>query len=129
VIFTTECDNFKGFHPAVKGKKRKFAEELTSPEFDGNITKLCERYGIHRSTYYRWLNEWAFKDYCDWLVQMYANSELANVWRAMIKCATEKQDVQAQKLYFELLGKYTKKLEATGNIGVVVISGEEELDD
>lgn len=118
--------NTKGFYPKVKGKKRKMAEMLANPEFDGNISKLCDEIGVARSTFYRWLDESDFKGYLDYLVEKYSDSELANAWRALIKKANS-GNVEALKLYFELKGKYKKEIAIDG--GVVFISGEDDIPD
>ena len=102
-----------GIYPRVRGKKRKFAEELANPEFDGTISELCLKHDVARSTYYRWCEEDAeFIGYVNYLIDKYTDSELANVWRAVIskaKCGS----VEAQRLYFELKGKYKQKVVIT----------------
>ena len=57
--------NTNGFYPKVKGKKRKMAEKLASPDFDGNISKLCGEMGVARSTFYRWYEDADFVRYVD----------------------------------------------------------------
>lgn len=118
--------NTAGFYPKVKGKKRKMAEMLASPEFDGNISKLCDEIGVARSTFYRWYEDADFVRYVEWLIERYSDSELANAWRALIKKANS-GNVEALKLYFELKGKYKKEIAIDG--GVVFISGEDEIPD
>lgn len=121
----TLCNN-DGFYPKVKGKKRKMAETLANPEFDGNISKLCDEIGVARSTFYRWLDESDFKGYLEYLVNKYSDSELPNAWRALIKKANC-GNVEALKLFFELKGKYKKEISVDG--GVVFISGEDDIPD
>lgn len=118
--------NTNGFYPKVKGKKRKMAEILANPEFDGNISKLCDEIGVARSTFYRWLDESDFKGYLEYLVDKYSDSELPNAWRALIKKANG-GNVEALKLFFELKGKYKKEISVDG--GVVFISGEDDIPD
>lgn len=115
----TECNN-KGYYPAVKGKWRKIAEEISSPEFHGNITALCERHGIARSTYYRKLDDPSFCGYCEWLINKYTDSELANMWRNVIK-AGNGGDVQAMKLFFELKGKFKQSIDINGSLPVTIV--------
>ena len=122
----TDCNN-KGFCPAVKGKKRKIAEKLASPEFNGNISELCREFGVARSTLYRWFDDSAFKDYLDFLVEKYTDSELANAWRALVNKANS-GNVEALKLFFEMKGKYKQTVDIKGG-SVVFISGEDELED
>lgn len=111
-------ENNRGFFPAVRGKKRKLAEEITSPEFDGNISALCKKMKISRQTYYRWLVEADFKDYCEWLISRYTDSELANMWRNVIK-AGNKGDVTAMKLYFELTGRFKQQIDISGGVTII----------
>ena len=118
----TDCN--KGFYPNVKGKRRKIAEMLVNPEFDGNISKLCREMDVARSTLYRWFDDIDFKNYLDYLVEKYTDTELANAWKALVNKANS-GNVEALKLFFELKGKY--KQEVTVNQGVVFISGEDEL--
>ena len=118
--------NTNGFYPKIEGKKRKMAEMLANPEFDGNISKLCNEMGVARSTLYRWYDDSDFTSYVEWLIEKYTDSELANVWRALIKKANS-GNVEALKLYFELKGKYKKEISVEG--GVVFISGEDDIPD
>ena len=122
----TKCNN-SGIYASVRGKRRKAAEMLVNPEFDGNITRLCSQLSVARSTLYRWFDESDFNGYINWLIERYTDSELANVWRSLIKKATQGGDVQAQKLYFELKEKYKQKLEIEGN--AVIFLGENEIEE
>lgn len=121
----TLCNTFGGY-PRVTGKRRKLADELASPDFDGNISRLCERHGVARSTLYRWLGETDFKNYVDFLIEKYTDSELTNAWRALVKKANS-GNVEALKLFFELKGRYKQQIAIDS--GVVIISGENELDE
>lgn len=116
--------NNDGYYPKVTGKRRKAAERLVDPEFDGNISALCKEIGVARSTFYRWMDDADFKGYLDYLITKYTDSELANVWRATIKSAVE-GNPSSQKLFFELKGKYKQQVEVGG--GVVFISGEDDI--
>ena len=118
--------NTNGFYPKIKGKKRKMAEMLANPEFDGNISKLCNEMGVARSTLYRWYDDSDFMSYVEWLIEKYTDSELANAWRALVKKANT-GNVEALKLFFELKGKYKKEISVEG--GVVFISGEDDIPD
>ena len=126
----TDCNNTvnnKGYYPKVKGKKRKVAEELASPDFDGNITRLCERHNIARSTLYRWYDDMGFNGYVSYLITKYSDSELANAWRALVK-KMKTGNVEALKLFFELKGLYKQQVKVSGD-AVVFISGEEDIPD
>ncbi len=113
-----------GMFPAVKGRKRKLAELLVNPDCELNVTQICEKIGISRQTFYVWQKEMDFRGYVNWLIDSYTDSELANVWKALIKKAVS-GDVSAQKLYMELKNKYKQELKIDSN--VVFISGEEEI--
>ncbi len=110
----------------ISAKMRKCAEKLTDVEFDGNISKLCEEVGISRSTFYRWYDSEPFKDYVKMLIDRYTESELFNVWKAIIETA-KKGNPQALKLFFELKNLYKKQVNVEG--GVVFIAGENEIKD
>ena len=116
----------KGMYPAVKGKKRRLAEMLVNPDTELSISEICEQIGISRQTFYNWQNDDNFRSYVNWLIDAYTDSELANVWKALIKKAVA-GDVAAQKLYMDLKNKYKQQINVED--GVVIISGEEELDD
>lgn len=116
----TEC-NSNGIYPSVKGKKRKFAEKLANPEFDGNISALCDEMKIARSTYYRWMEEDAdFKAYVNWLIDKYTDSELANAWRILVN-KMKAGSLEALRMFFELKDVYKDKI-STGNTAVVIVN-------
>lgn len=119
----TEWDT-KGFFPAVKGKMRKMALHITSPDYDGNVSKACKDMGVSRSTFYRWQHDGNYIEFVRWLIEEYTKNEEANVWRAVIKKA-KAGDTKAQKLYMELIGRYRQ----TFDVNVpVVIEGEKDLE-
>lgn len=119
-------NNDKEYHPTVNGKMRKCAEILTSAEFDGNISRLCEELDIARSTFYRWYDREDFKEYIRVLIDRYTERELFNVWKAIIETA-KKGNPQALKLFFEL--KNLNKKSVNNASGVVIISGEEKIEE
>lgn len=111
---------------AISSKMKKCAEMLISPEFDGNISKLCEELGIARSTFYRWYDKKEFTEYIKFLIDRYTETELFNIWKAIIETA-KKGSPQALKLFFDLKNLYGKNGDA--NSGVVIISGEEKIEE
>ena len=111
--------------PQIKGKKRKMAELLVDPDCDLNVTEMCKTIGVSRTAFYKWQKDKNFKEYVKYLIESYADSELANIWKALIKKA-KVGDLPAQKLYFELKEKYKQKIEVEGN--VIVFSGENEIE-
>ncbi len=112
-------ERFNGHYPAIKGKKRKLAELLVNPETDLTVSEICKEIGVSRQCFYNWQKETDFRDYVDFLIESYTDSELANVWKALIKKATKSGDVQAQKLYFELKDKYKQKIDVSGQLVIV----------
>ncbi len=106
-------------------KMKRCAESLTSPDFDGNISKLCEELKIARSTFYRWYDKDDFKQYINFLIEKYTESELSNIWMAIIESA-KKGNLQALKLFFDLKSLQNKNTEQSG---VVFISGEDKIED
>lgn len=111
--------------PDIRGRKRKAAQLLANPEVCLTPDQLCEQAGIPKADLYRWLAEDEFKEYIGCLIESFAEAELINVWKAIIKKAAG-GDVSAQKLYFELKNKRNQQNTESGD--VVIISGEGELD-
>lgn len=91
------------------GKRRKAAEMLANPDFSGTITELIETVGVPRTTFYRWLEDEQYISYINSLIERYTDSELAAVWKALVK-ECKKGNVQAIKLFFELKGKYSANI-------------------
>ena len=111
----------------ISETQRKMAEMLADPESEHRtISEICEAVGIDRSTYYKhWGNSEKFRNYVDELIGKYTDSELAAVWRSLIKRCFD-GDVSAIKLFFELKGKYKQQVQLDG--GVVFITGEDKLE-
>ena len=105
-------------------KMKKCAEKMICPEFDGNISKLCDELKIARSTFYRWYDKKEFKQYINFLIDRYTESELFEIWKAIIETA-KKGSPQALKLFFELKNLQSKNMDSTG---VVFISGEDKIE-
>lgn len=97
------------------GKKARLAEMLTNPEFDGTVTELCASVGVARSTFYKWMEDKDYLKYIENLIDKYTDSELSTVWKSLIR-ECEAGNIQAIKLYFELKGKYSNKVEIDGTI-------------
>ena len=95
----------KGYNSELTGKQKKMADMLVNPDFTGTITELCEICDVARSTFYKWMRNEDFTKYLDEQIDLYTNSELSAVWKALVKrCRVG--DVQAMKLYFELKDRY-----------------------
>ena len=110
---------------AVSAKMKKCAEKLISREFDGNISRLCDELSIARSTFYRWYDKKEFRQYINFLIDRYTETELFEIWKAIIETA-KKGSPQALKLFFELKNLQSKNIESQG---VVFISGEDEIEE
>ena len=100
----------KGYNREITSKQKKMAEMLVNPEFEGNITELCEICGVARSTFYKWMRNEEFTKYLDEQIDLYTNSELSAIWKSLIK-KCKQGDVAAIKLYFELKDKYKMNIE------------------
>lgn len=70
----------------------------------GSVTALCEQVGVARSTFYDWMGQESFRTYLTELIDRYADSELASVWKALIRRCVG-GDVQAMRLYFDVRGR------------------------
>ena len=106
-------------------KMKRCAERLISNEFDGNISKLCEDLSIARSTFYRWYDKKEFRQYINFLIDRYTETELFEIWKAIIETA-KKGSPQALKLFFDLKNLQSKN---TASSGVVFISGEDKIEE
>lgn len=115
--------NGDGF--AITAKMKKCAEKLISTEFDGNISRLCEELGISRSTFYRWYDKKEFKSYINFLINRYTETELFEIWKAIIETA-KKGSPQALKLFFDLKNLQSKSADSGG---VIFISGEDKIEE
>lgn len=109
----------------ISANMKKCAQKLISNDFDGNISRLCEELGISRSTFYRWYDKKEFKEYINFLIDRYTETELFSIWKAIIDTA-KKGSPQALKLFFDLKNLQGKN---DANGGVVIISGEDKIDE
>lgn len=74
--------------------------------------------GVSRTRFYEWMKDQRFIDYMNSQIDKYTDSELADVWKALLrKC--KMGDISAIKLFFEMKGLYSekKKVELTGKDG------------
>lgn len=111
---------------AISDKMKKCAEMIVNSDFDGNISELCEKLGIARSTFYRWYDKEEFREYIKILIDRYTDTELFNIWKAIIDTA-KKGSPQALKLFFDLKNLNSKNGDSSS--GVVIISGEEKIEE
>lgn len=99
-------------------KQRKVAEMLVDPGFTGTITELCGQLGVPRRTFYRWRDDPVFCGYVDSLIDKYSESELASVWKSLIRKCLE-GNVQALRLFFELKGKFDRNNQQDGGVQII----------
>lgn len=90
-------------------KQLAVAELLADPSFMGTITELCARCDVPRRTFYNWRDEPLFCEYVDSLIDKYTDSELASVWKSLIRACMD-GNVQAMRLYFELKNKFKENI-------------------
>lgn len=108
----------------ISPKMKRCAERLISSEFDGNVSKLCEELSIARSTFYRWYDRKEFKEYINFLIDRYTETELFEIWKAIIETA-KKGSPQALKLFFDLKNLRNKNENSNA---VIFISGEDKIE-
>lgn len=126
ILMLRRCKKMKnGNEFAISPKMKKCAERLISSEFDGNISRLCDELSIARSTFYRWYDKKEFKQYINFLIDRYTETELFEIWKAIIETA-KKGSPQALKLFFDLKNLQSKDIQSGG---VVFISGEDKIEE
>jgi hypothetical protein len=92
-------------------KQIKMAELLLNPEDRRSKIDKINEVGISSKTFYEWIKDKNFLDYLKSECDKYTDSELADIWRALImQC--KRGNVNAIKLYFELKGEYSQKVES-----------------
>jgi len=112
--------------PKLKLKQIQAAQLLANPEWNGNITELCEEIGVSCSTYYKWLDNSQFTDYTSKLIDKYADNEQVSIWKSLVQKA-KTGDLNAIKLYFEMRSK--NKQQNDSGSSVIILAGDEEIAD
>lgn len=84
--------------------------------------------GVSRKTFYSWMKDPRYLDYVNSQLDQYTNSELADIWRALINQA-KRGSLQHIKLFFEMKGMYVEKREVTGKDGGPIQTQNIELTD
>lgn len=74
------------------------------------ITEIADKARVCRSTIYDWLDDDDFTKALDEKIDKYTDSEVANIWKALINKAMN-GDTQAIKLYFEMKNKYKQQIQ------------------
>ncbi len=103
----TKMDEKRKVSRASKLKRQKeFADLMLRRDFDGDIERLCDDYGVSKAEFNKWLEEERFKDIIEKSLEKHNYEEIAVVWKALINLC-EKGNIQAIKFYFALREKYT----------------------
>lgn len=69
----------------------------------------CKAVGISKQTLYNWYKNEKFVIYMNKLLDLAADSDIPDIFRAM-KLAAKRGNVQAQRSYLEIRGKFTPKV-------------------
>ena len=86
--------------------QRFFANMMADPEYRIlNKTDMARKLGVSRPTLYKYLENSKVQSYIKDLVDYYTDTELSNVWKALIK-QCKRGDIKAIKLYFEMKQLY-----------------------
>lgn len=90
-------------------------ELLLNPEDRRTKEQKCKEVGITFKSLYMWMKDKRFLDYLNGQLDKYTDGELADIWKALIRQA-KMGNINAIKLYFELKGKYSCKIDLVGQI-------------
>lgn len=82
-------------------KQIKMAELLLNPEDRRTKQEKCKEVGITPKTLWKWMKDKNYVDYVNSQLDQYTNSELAEIWRALIN-QCKRGNIQAIKLFFEM---------------------------
>lgn len=93
----------------------RMAHILADPSEKGTIENKCQKAGVSRATFYRWMKDRQFVQYVNSLIDTYTDTQLAEVWRALINLA-KKGDLAAIRMFFEMKGKYVEKKSIEANV-------------
>lgn len=89
----------KGWKPHTK--QIKMAELLLNPEDRRTKKEKCAEVGVTPKTLWKWMQDERYVDYVNSQLDRYTNTELPEVWRALI-AQCKRGNIQAIKLYFEM---------------------------
>lgn len=82
-------------------KQIKIVGLLLNPEDRRTKETKCQEADIAFSTLWRWMKDERFLKYMNSQIDKYTDSELPEVWRALI-AQCKRGNIQAIKLYFEM---------------------------
>lgn len=80
-----------------------------------DISDLCEKAGISTGEFYEWLKEDVFRTKFNRYTEIYGAGEFGAVWGALVS-QCRKGNIQAIKLFFDMLEKTKGEKEAVVNI-------------
>ncbi len=95
------------------------AELLVNPDCDLSVTEMCKQIGVSRQSFYNWQQESDFKNYVEFLIENYTDSELPKAWKALVKKMGE-GNVEALKLFFALKDKYKQEINVNNSAVIIV---------
>lgn len=93
------AQNSTNWKPSAK--QIAMADLLLDPDDRRTKTEKMKEAGVPRRTFYRWMKDPRYIDYINSQLDQYTNSELSEVWKALIQ-QCKRGSVQAIKLFFEM---------------------------
>ena len=82
-------------------KQIQIVDLLLNPDDRRTKTEKINEVGVSRKTFYSWMKDERFIEYMNSRLGVYTNSELADVWKALIQ-QCKRGNIQAIKLFFEM---------------------------
>jgi hypothetical protein len=108
-------ENARGF----KAKQKKYAHWKANPYRNETLGQFAEKIKVNEKTLWRWNKLPGFKEYVDNLTDEYVGHEEADVWRALLESAKDKEEGSAdRKLFYQLIGKLVEKKEFKGSVEI-----------
>lgn len=95
----------------LKPKQVKFVHLLANPEGHKlSVAQVCEILKISKDTYYKWKTDAAVISAVNKEIAKFAAAFKTRAWNNLMECCDE-HNVQAIKLYFELVGDKARDLD------------------
>lgn len=102
-------------------KKREVALMLSDPSEEATLTEILEKTNTSENLFLKWVSNGTFKEELRKSVDMYAEMEYANIFKALIK-KCRSGDLSAIKLFMELKGKKPEEVQDKDfNISVNIV--------
>lgn len=81
-----------------------------------SLKAKLESINVPRRTFYNWMEDQRFREYLQSQVDLITEAKLPDAWKSLMR-NIDRGETQAIKLFFELKGKYTPKVEMSGKDG------------